>query len=184
MEHLLPPALGLIELCSVARGLSVCDAVVKRARVEVVMSKAVHPGKYLVLFRGGVDETWESIEQGCGVAADTLVDRVFLPNPAPGLNAVLMGRLNGPVQALGILETFSAAAAIRGADAALKGGEVTPLRLRLADGLGGKAYFIFTGLLHSVEASMSAGCEAAGSALVAGSEMIANPHPDLLGALD
>ena len=184
MEHPLPPALGLIELCSVAKGLTVCDAVAKRAKVQLVKSTPVHPGKYIVLFRGGVDETWESMDRGCAVAGETLVDRVFLPNPHPGLNSVLVDAINLPVHALGILETFSAAAALRGADAALKGGEIAPLRLRLADDLGGKAYFIFTGLLHSIESAMAAGCDAAGSALVAGSEIIANPHPDVLGALD
>ena len=181
METSFSPALGLIELCSVARGLTVCDAVAKRAQVTIIKSAPVHPGKYLVLFRGGVDETLESIERGCAVAGESLVDRVFLPNPHSGLNAVLTDTINEPVYALGILETFSAAAVIRGADAALKGGEVNPLRLRLADGLGGKAYFIFTGLLHNIESAMAAGSEAAGSALVAGSEIIANPHPDVLG---
>ena len=62
--------------------------------------------------------------------------------------------------------------------------EVSAARLGLADGLGGKGYFVFTGRLHDVEASMDAGCEAVGEGLLAGREIIANPHPDVGEGLD
>jgi hypothetical protein len=55
------PALGLLELCSIARGIVCCDAVVKKAQVRLVHAGSTHPGKYTILIRGGVDEVIEAL---------------------------------------------------------------------------------------------------------------------------
>ena len=39
------PALGLLEITGIARGLVVADAMVKRARVELLRSHPIDPGK-------------------------------------------------------------------------------------------------------------------------------------------
>lgn len=177
------PALGLLELCSIARGVRTVDAMLKRAPVKLVRAGSVHPGKYLVLVGGGVDEVYEATQAGLAVAAETLVDQLFLPNPHDDLTAVMAESQHLPLAAVGVLEAYAAAATIRGADAALKRAEVRALRIQLADGLGGKGIFVFTGLLHDVEEAMAAGAQAIGSGLLAGREIIANPHPDLVAAL-
>ncbi|HRI56996.1 MAG TPA: BMC domain-containing protein, partial [Anaerolineae bacterium] len=64
------------------------------------------------------------------------------------------------IEALGIVETASVAAAIQAADAGLKGAQVTLLELRLADGLGGKGLAFFSGAVTDVEAAMAIACEA------------------------
>ncbi len=177
------PALGLLELCSVARGVLTCDAMVKKAPVRLVRAGTTHPGKYSIVIRGGVDEVDEALGAGRAVAADALIDRLFLPFPHAELDAVLSAPGDWPLEALGVLETFSIAATLRGADAALKAADVHALRLRLADGLGGKGVFVLTGLLHDVEEAMRAGRAAIGAALLAGAEIVPNPHPDLADAL-
>ncbi len=48
------PALGLLELESIAAGIEVGDAMAKRAPIEVLRAGTVHPGKYLVLVGGAV----------------------------------------------------------------------------------------------------------------------------------
>ena len=47
-----PPALALVELSSIARGVVVTDAVCKKAPVDVVRSAPVSPGKFVSLFVG------------------------------------------------------------------------------------------------------------------------------------
>lgn len=176
-------ALGLIELCSIARGFSVCDAMVKRAAVTLVRSTTVHPGKFIILIRGGVDEVYESVVAGRRASQDALIDDLILPNPHDQLVSVLDGQRDVRINAIGVFETYSVASVIRGADAALKAAEVEARSIRLADGLGGKGYFVLSGALHDVEEAVAAGIHAVGAGLVAGQEIIANPHPDLLSSL-
>ncbi len=178
------PALGLIELCSVARGLSTCDAMVKKSAVELVRSTTIHPGKYLIVIRGAVAEVKEAWNAGRKAAAEMLVDDLFLPNPHDQLNAVLDAPRTVELESVGILETFSVASIIRGADAALKEAEVDGVVLRLANDLGGKGYFVFSGSLTDVEAAMETAIPAVGKSLLAGQEIIANPHPDMLRMID
>jgi microcompartment protein CcmL/EutN len=177
------PALGLLELCSIARGVRTVDAMVKKAPVRLVQAGSTHPGKYTILIRGGVDEVDEALGAGRLVAAESLIDEVFLPNPHDELLAILAGPLNPELEAVAVLETFSVAATIRSADVCLKAAEVHAIRIGLARDLGGKGYFILTGALHDVEAAVDAGRAAIGDGLLAGCEIIANPHPDIVAAL-
>lgn len=176
-------ALGLVELCSVARGVLTCDAMVKKAAIRLVQAASTHPGKYGILFRGGVDEVHESLTIGRATAAEALVDWLFLPNPDAGLLAMLNDDLRPKREAIAIIETYSMASTIRAADAALKAADVRPLHIRLARDLGGKGFFVVTGLLHDLQEAAAAARRAATDPMLAGCEIIANPHPDLLDAL-
>ena len=50
------PALGLLELESLARGVVVADALVKQAAVHIALAEPVTPGKYLLVFTGAEAE--------------------------------------------------------------------------------------------------------------------------------
>jgi microcompartment protein CcmL/EutN len=63
------------------------------------------------------------------------------------------------------------------ADAALKATGVRLLELRLATGLGGKAYYVLGGPLHLIEEAAETAGTACGAQLV-NVELIANPDPD------
>ena len=155
----------------------------KRASVELIRARTVHPGKYFVLIRGGVDEVSESVKAGVDSGGDALIDHLVLPYPHQELSDVLDGPRDPRLDAVGVLETYSIASIIRGADAALKAAEISARSIRLADDLGGKGCFVFFGQLHDVQEAMSAGAAAVGDGLLAGNEIIANPHPDLIDAL-
>ncbi len=177
------PALGLIELCSIARGIVVCDAMVKRAAVHLIHAHSTHPGKYSILVGGGVDEVDEALNAGLQQASNTLIDKMFLPFPHAELLLALDGPRAPTLESIGVLEAYAIAATIRGADAALKAAETQAVNIRLARDLGGKGVFVFTGLLHDVEEALKAGRAAIGEGLLAGCELVANPHPDLARAL-
>jgi microcompartment protein CcmL/EutN len=179
------PALGLVETSSIARGIVVADAMVKKAPVTLVLARPVSPGKHLALVSGDVADVEEAMAAGISTAAHTLVDRLTLAQVAPELLAAL-GR-NGvePLDddAVGIIETFAVAATLLAADAACKAAVVRLAELRLADGLGGKAYFVLTGEQADVEAGLAAAEAAIAPGLLLARELIARPHADLVAAL-
>lgn len=178
------PAIGLIETTSIARGIVVADAMVKRAVITLALARPVTPGKHVVIVTGEVGEVEEAMQAGLDAAAHTLVDRLYLPQAHPTLLAALAaGCQVGEVEALGIVETFTVAATLLGADAACKAAEVALCELRLADGLGGKAYFVVTAELDLVEAAVSAAERVLESGLLFTREIIPRPHADLLAAL-
>jgi bacterial microcompartment shell protein len=179
------PALGLIETNSIARGLVVTDHMVKKAPVQLVLRRTVSPGKHLTLVTGEVADVEESMRAGMESAGHTLVDRLELAQVADELLAALRRNAAPPGHdgALGIFETFSVASSLLGADAACKAAAVRLCELHLADGLGGKAYFVLCGEQADVEAGLYAAETAIPTGLLLGRELIARPHDDLLGRL-
>jgi microcompartment protein CcmL/EutN len=161
----------------------VADAMVKRAPVELVLARPVSPGKHLVLVGGEVADVDEAMRAGVEHAAHALVDRVELHQVAPEVLAALAREAVAPAGAVGIVETFSVAAALLAADAACKAAAVTLAELRLADGLGGKAYFVLSGEQADVEAALYAAETAIPTGLLLARELIARPHDDLLAQL-
>lgn len=155
------PALALVEFDSVAAGIVAGDAMVKKAPVARIVAGTVHPGKYLVMVTGEVGPVQEALAAGLAAGGPAVVDHVYLPGVHPDVPAsIAAARRLGPVEALGIVETASAAAAIHAADAGLKGAQVRLLELRLADGLGGKGLAFFTGSVTDVEAAVDIACGA------------------------
>jgi microcompartment protein CcmL/EutN len=154
------PALSLIEFGSIAAGIQAADAMVKRAPIDVIHAGTVQPGKYLVLVGGLTADVEESLAAGREVGRDAILDIVFLPQVHPAVVAALRGgRSPEASEALGVLETTSVAAAIRAADAGVKGAQVELVEVRLADGLGGKGIVLYSGLVADVEIAVSLGVE-------------------------
>jgi microcompartment protein CcmL/EutN len=164
---MLAPALALLEFHSLAAGIEAGDAMVKRAPVEQLLTGSIQPGYYLALVVGEVADVNEAIDAGLAAAGDYLRDRLLLPNVHPGVVAALRGeRATGAAEALGIVETASVAAAIRAADAGLKGAEVELNQLRLGDGLGGKGLALFGGRVTDVEAAVAIGGDSVAAQVV------------------
>jgi microcompartment protein CcmL/EutN len=161
------PALALLEYKSIAAGIAAGDAMVKRAPVATIQAGTVQPGHYLVLIAGDVASVGEALAAGRELDEASVFDTLFLPNVHPDVVSGLTGgREPGAGEALGVIETHSVAAAIRAADAGVKGAEVELVRLRLADGLGGKGLTLFAGLVSDVEAAVAIGAAAAGELLL------------------
>jgi microcompartment protein CcmL/EutN len=73
-------ALGLLELNSIARSIVVLDRIIKKATIEVIESSTICPGKYMIIFHGGVGEVEASYIEGREIAGHMLVDHLFLPH--------------------------------------------------------------------------------------------------------
>jgi len=135
------PALALVELASIARGHRVADAMCKRAPVGLVRADWVSPGKYLVLVEGEVAAVDEAFTVGVDVAGNQLLDRLILQQPHAEIWPALAGEANAKagVESLGVVETKTVAATVRGADAAAKGARVRIVEMQLGRGIGGKS---------------------------------------------
>jgi len=173
------PAIGLIEVSSIARGMVVSDGCVKKAPIKLLESRPISPGRYINLFWGEVAEVDEAFREGVDLAGDTLVDRLFLSGAHESLLDALLGLALAPgVDSLGIIETFSVASTLLSADAACKAADVRLLEVRLATGLGGKSYYIVTGELPDVEAAVEAGGDLLEAGQLQNTEVIPRPDPD------
>ncbi len=161
------PALGLLELDSIAAGIAAGDAMAKRAPIDLLYAGTIHPGRYLVLVAGAVADVEEAIDAGRDLGGACVLDVVLLPHVHPDVVAGVRGvRLAGEGEALGVIETPTVASIIDAADAGVKEAKVRLLELRLADGLGGKGYLLFDGAVSDVEAAVEAGVARAHGARV------------------
>jgi microcompartment protein CcmL/EutN len=157
-------AVGMIEFNSIAVGIEAADLMVKAALVEPLMMKTICPGKYLVGIYSEVASVQAAVGAGLESGKDTVVDHFVIPNINPTVVSAMSGAVEltaGP--AVGVIETFSVASSIVAADLAVKAADVTLIDLRIAMGLGGKAFCLVAGDVASVEAAVGAGAESAGA---------------------
>jgi microcompartment protein CcmL/EutN len=83
-------------------------------------------------------------------------------------------------EALGVVETTTVAAVIDAADAGVKAADVEVSSVRLADGLGGKGYVLFSGVVAEVEAAVEAAVErVAPHRTLVRSDVIAQLHDEM-----
>lgn len=174
-------AIGLIETISVAVGVRIADEMAKKAPVEILEATAICPGKYMVLVAGLVSPVESSLTRGVEVGGDVVVDTLFIPHVHPEVFPAILGSTEaGELRALGVVETFTVASTILAADAAAKAAPVHLIEIRLAKGLGGKAFFSMTGEIPEVEAAMGAALAVAGrDGNLVRSVVIPRPHPDI-----
>lgn len=175
------PAIGLIETNSIAVGIQVGDAMVKRAPVELLEARSICPGKFMVLVSGETGPVEEALAAGRAVGEGAIVDQLFLPNVHLGIYPAIAGCVEtDQVEALGIIETISVASTIVAGDAAAKAAQVTLTEMRLANGLGGKSFVLLVGDVSNVEAAVEAGARLAREeGLLVRAVVIAQLHPQM-----
>lgn len=175
-------SLGLIELSSIAAGFAVTDAMLKSADVELVLARTICSGKYMVLVRGAVADVEAAVQAGKAVGDFSLVDTFIIPNVHDDLFPALSGITHvTQLESLGILEAFSVASLIEGADAMAKAARVQLIEVRLAMALGGKAFATITGSVSAVRSALDVGAQVVGrKGLLVNKVLIPNPRPELL----
>lgn len=150
--------IGMIELNSIARGIETADTMLKAGEVELLLAKTVCPGKYLILITGNVGAVKSSVETGTELGGEYVVDTLVIPNVHPQvIPAISATNAFDGLKALGILEYFSIATAIVGADQAVKSADVQLIEIRLGIGIGGKAFVTLTGDVSAVKNAVEVG---------------------------
>lgn len=152
-------ALGMMELKSIARGYEAADQLAKTADVEYVTAESTCPGKFIIIIRGSISAVRAALDAASALAGEFLLDTFLLGNPDDQVFDAL--NENFPYRktdAMGIVETRTAAAAIVAADQGVKAAQCHLVRLGLASRIGGKGYCIYVGEVGAVRASIEAAC--------------------------
>jgi microcompartment protein CcmL/EutN len=173
--------IALIEVNSIAIGIKCLDEMVKKAPVRVIEAMTICPGKYVILITGEVAAVEEALKIGKHFASYHLIDELFLPTTHYQVYPAISGTTKvDEIDSLGIIETFSVASAIIAADRAAKTADVTLIELRLATGLGGKAFVTISGDISEVQAAVDSGAELVSQeGLLVKKIVIPAPHNDI-----
>lgn len=148
-------AIGMVEYQTVSTGVVAADTMVKTSDVEIIEAQTVCPGKYIVIITGELSAVRAAVDASKALYGEKLIDSFVLGNPHESIFSAIYGTTNlGDVEALGILETYSAASIIVAADTATKTASVDLIELRIAKGMCGKSYMFITGSVASVTAAI------------------------------
>ncbi len=148
-------ALGLLEWKSIAKAIETTDVSLKSGAVDLVLSQTLCCGKFVSIFTGEIDAVRQALETGADFSAPELVDQVLIPHAHPKIVPAFMGTNEVEVgSALGVIETMSVVGAVNGADAALKAASVDVVEIRMAQGLGGKAFALLTGEVAAMQTAI------------------------------
>ncbi len=176
-------AIGIIELSSIAIGFKVQDAVLKGARVDLLLARTICSGKYLIAIGGDVASVTAAVDNAAQEAEGFLIESRVISRvhssvfPAIGGNVELK---DGQTGALGVVETFSATSIIDCADAAAKAANVQLLRVHLAMAIGGKGFVLMGGDIASVRAAVDTSAKlAAAEGILVASAVIPRPSVEL-----
>jgi len=175
-------SIGLIELTSIAAGFLACDAMLKAANVDLLLSRSICSGKYMVMVRGDVSAVQAAVSAGLSQGNFSVIDSFVIPNLHEAVfPAIAGGTKVEELEALGILESFSVASLIEGADAAVKAANVQLIEIRLAMALGGKAFVTMTGNVAAVQSAIDSGAAVVGQkGMLVNKVVIPSPRPELL----
>lgn len=173
--------IGIVELSSISQGIEACDTILKRASVQLIQSQPMCPGKYVITFYGDMSSVVEGVNHVQDEFAGFVLDGVVIGNIDERVIQGLIGS-SGEFRkdAVGIVETYTVASAIRAADAGIKAADVDIVELRTAHGMGGKGFVLMSGTISSVTAAVDAGArQATEEGMLASKTVIPSPHPDI-----
>lgn len=176
------PAIGFIEMSSIARGIETTDAMLKMADVELLLTTIIPRGKYLVMVGGAVADVESSMRAGLEMAEGVVLDHFVIQNVHPQLPAAIKGRVKvDQVEAIGLIETKEVAPAIFAGDAAVKAAAVDLIEARNQP--GGKGLVVLTGEVGAVRSAVAAGVATVKSGLLVAEVVIPYAHPNLRQSL-
>ena len=174
-------ALGLIEYKSIARGVAACDSMLKAGNVDLIAATILCPGKLVALVAGDVGAVTAAVKNGMAFDPAFAIADLVLPQVHPAVFPALTATTAyEPEGAIGIIETMDAASGVIAGDTAAKAGNINLLEIRLARGMGGKAFVHLCGELAAVEAAVqSTAVRLKDEGVVVATTVIASPHPQL-----
>ena len=139
-------AIGVIELKSIPKGVEAADAALKSAGIEMVSSHPACPGKYEIILTGSISNVTAAVSHVTSRFDGYVIDSSVMGRIDEQVIKSLFGTQTGEREgSLGLIETFSAASAIKAADIAVKTARVEIYDLRISRGMGGKGVVMLTG---------------------------------------
>lgn len=171
-------AIGFIEFKSIPIGIESTDQMLKSGNVELVTATPICPGKYITIVGGDVGAVRSSVKNGEVVGGVFVIESHVIPNIHPAVFPALMANTEpGKVESIGIIETINAVSSIVVADTAVKAANINLIEVRMARGLGGKAFVIMTGEVSPVKQAVRAAENAMRDyGVITSTSVIASPH--------
>ncbi len=178
-------AIGMIEFKTVSAGVTATDMMVKTAEVDLLEAQTVCPGKFIALISGELSAVRAAVDQGAATRSEEFIDSFVLGNPEPSIFPAIYGTSHVEnVSALGVLETYDAAAIIEAADIAAKTAAVELIELRIAKGMCGKSYLMLTGEVAACQAAIDRAKEQVGEkGMFLDSSVIAHPDDKVFASI-
>jgi len=178
-------ALGLLEFKSVAKGIEVIDEALKSSNVTLMLANPICPGKYIGIITGEVAAVKNAVKVAQQLGGIFLIEAMTISNVHETVIPALLGsNIVDITDSIGIVETMSALGGIQVADVAVKSSNVKLVEVRVARGLGGKGFVIFTGEISSVKMAVSA-CKTAyqGTGEILCASVVATPNKKLIQSI-
>ena len=174
-------SIGVIELKCIPKGVEAADAALKSAGIEMVTAHPSCPGKYEIILTGSISNVTAAISHVNARFEGYVIDSSIMGRIDEEVIKALFSTNEGERKgSLGIIETFSAASAIKCADVAVKTARVDIYDLRVSRGMGGKGVVMITGEVGDVSAAVDAGAEhAKAQGMLSATSVIAAPHEEL-----
>lgn len=178
-------AIGVIELKCIPKGVEAADAALKSAGVEMVSSHPSCPGKYEIILTGSISNVTAAVGHVVSRFEGYVIDSSIMGRIDEQVISALFGTNTTVAKgSLGLVETFSAASAIKAADIAVKTARVEIFDLRVSRGMGGKGVVMLVGEIGDVTAAAEAAADYARSvASLSATSVIAAPHDELWAQL-
>ena len=178
-------SVGVIELKNIPKGVEATDAALKSAGIEMVSAHPSCPGKYEIILTGSISNVQAAVDHVRAKFENYVIDSSIMGRIDEQVITALFGtQTTAKKGALGLIETFSAATAIKAADMAVKTARVEIFDLRVSRGMGGKGVVMLTGEVGDVTAAVEAGANyAKTSAMLSSYSIIAAPHEGLWNQL-
>ena len=178
-------SLGLVELSSIAAGMHAADIMLKTSEVELILSRTICSGKYMVLVGGDVAAVQSAVDAALSNLEYAIIDTFVIPNVHKDIFPALAGHSGvEELESLGIIEAFSVASLIEGADAAVKSATVRLIEIRLAMALGGKAFCTITGDVAAVTSAVESGAQViADRGMLVNKVVIPQPRKELMSEM-
>lgn len=174
-------AIGVIELKSISKGIEAADAALKSAGVEMVSCHPACPGKYEIILTGSISNVEAATSHVKNKFEEYIIDSSLMGRIDEKVISALFGTQPGEKKgSLGIIETYSAATAIKAADLAVKTARVELYDVRVSRGMGGKGIVMLTGEVGDVSAAVEAGANySLNLGMLCSKSVIAAPHEEL-----
>lgn len=174
-------SIGVIELKNIPKGVEAADAALKSAGIEMVSAHPSCPGKYEIILTGSISNVTAAVSHVKTKFEGFVIDSSVMGRIDEAVIEALFSTGEGVREgSLGLIETFSAASAIKAADIAVKTARVAIYDLRVSRGMGGKGVVMITGEIGDVSAAVEAGAAyAIGEGMLSSTSVIPAPHKEL-----
>ena len=175
-------SIGLLELKSIPVGIETADEMIKAANVQLLTASPTCPGKYIIIVSGNVGAVKSSMNVGVRVAGHYMVGQHVINNVHESLPSAILGVTEvEKIASIGVIETISGLSAVNAGDIAAKAAKVEMLEIRIARGLGGKGFLVFTGEVSSVRSAVKAVANMMGeTGEITSHCVLPAPHRDLV----